>query len=230
MNPESTKRVANLQHGENDQVRSISREAVASPSETTRGGRFCNCFQSVIGYDVENIFPQGSFMKRWSVLYEVCLICGKADSPHMAKGKCRRCYLAEYRSDPVNAERIALAKSKHYLEKIKPIQKRIREDLYFGGKREAVLQRDGYKCCMCSSGDMLVVHHKDHSGRGAKTHNNSMENLETLCRACHQRIHFTLNRWAKDYDKCRICGLTDKPHNAFGFCTRCYWKAEDGKI
>lgn len=36
-------------------------------------------------------------MNRWCRLYDRCVQCGKADSPHAARGTCARCYAAEYR-------------------------------------------------------------------------------------------------------------------------------------
>lgn len=29
---------------------------------------------------------------EWSVLYDCCVLCGRADSPHASKGRCRRCW------------------------------------------------------------------------------------------------------------------------------------------
>ncbi len=58
MNPGSTQMLTTLKQSENDQVRSISREAVVSPSETTRGGRFCCCISLWIVDTVEKAFLQ----------------------------------------------------------------------------------------------------------------------------------------------------------------------------
>jgi len=58
----------------------------------------------------------------------------------------------------------------------------------FGGLREDVMERDSYKCVRCnkdvSEPYQSDIHHKDED----KT-NNVMENLETLCNACHARHH-----------------------------------------
>ena len=68
----------------------------------------------------------------------------------------------------------------------------------FGGNRAKVLERDNYKCVLCGItqqehkekyGLDLNVNHKDHTGKGKKLHNNSMDNLETLCHSCHSKKH-----------------------------------------
>lgn len=46
-------------------------------------------------------------------------------------------------------------------------------------------RRNGKSSCEeCGSKDHLVVHHKDHD-----RYNNTADNLETLCRGCHQLAH-----------------------------------------
>jgi hypothetical protein len=42
----------------------------------------------------------------------------------------------------------------------------------------------GKKCNRCGSLTKLLVHHQDHN-----RDNNSIENLEVLCKSCHQRHH-----------------------------------------
>ena len=39
-------------------------------------------------------------------------------------------------------------------------------------------------CELCGSTKYLLVHHKDHN-----TNNNTLENLQTLCKRCHQEHH-----------------------------------------
>jgi 5-methylcytosine-specific restriction endonuclease McrA len=49
-----------------------------------------------------------------------------------------------------------------------------------------VLQRDGWRCQQCGSRTNLEVHHlqfRSHLGT------DSEENLITLCRECHERLH-----------------------------------------
>jgi len=64
----------------------------------------------------------------------------------------------------------------------------------FGGLREMVLERDGYKCVDCGMTNEehlktwnrnLTINHKDGTGINSKIKNNTMENLETLCLRCH---------------------------------------------
>jgi hypothetical protein len=35
------------------------------------------------------------------------------------------------------------------------------------------------------------------------------------------------DRWARDHDRCRACGTTDRPHRARGLCGRCYNEARN---
>lgn len=65
---------------------------------------------------------------------------------------------------------------------------------YFGGLRNEVYERDGYKCIMCgmSMDDhikkyhvRLSIDHKDGNGRYSQIKNNVLDNLQTLCLHCH---------------------------------------------
>lgn len=48
-------------------------------------------------------------------------------------------------------------------------------------------------CCeRCGSTEFLVVHHRDHNH-----YNNSLENLETLCKSCHQVEHEVWKNFTK---------------------------------
>lgn len=153
--------------------------------------------------------------------------CGSILGPRNKSGQCHRCYmrvyLADYRRNPINASRAAEQKHQWYLENVTTEgQEQVRDLKHFSGLRFRALQRDGFKCTICGSGNQLVVHHKDRSGRGAKTHNNRLSNLQTMCRACHARHHNTTGRWSKDHDACIVCGRSDRAHNARGMCTACY--------
>src|SRR3990167_4310397 len=73
--------------------------------------------------------------------------------------------------------------------------------------REAVIERDGYKCFMCgmtrrqsieTMGHDLHVHHADQSG-SEKNPNNEMENLVTLDVLCHQKVHSITHKLLKRY-------------------------------
>ena len=76
------------------------------------------------------------------------------------------------------------------------------DDRYsFGGNRLKALQRDGFKCLECgltmdeskeSYNMSLVVHHIDGLGFNIKKvedKNNNLDNLATLCVACHNKTH-----------------------------------------
>jgi 5-methylcytosine-specific restriction endonuclease McrA len=182
----------------------------------------------------------------WSRKYLCCSRCGKNDSKYFGKGLCACCYQSDYRR--ANAKRIAKSKRRWYEKFVQGTerQKLARDQRYFSGKRDAVLKRDGYKCVRCGSNEMLVVHHKDRSGRGSKNRsNNDLRNLETLCRGCHINEHRReicairdkqgwrrkkLNRWSRKWDACRRCGRTSIAHNAHGYCRACIRYSKTSKI
>ena len=159
----------------------------------------------------------------WNRRHERCVICGQTNRPHMARGKCHRCYLAEYRA--ANLEKVTTqieAWRQRNFARLRVVNKMKREAEHFDGKREAILKRDRYRCIECKSEKQLVVHHKDGNGRGSKQPNNSMQNLVTLCRACHARVHGITDSWARDFNQCQRCGTTERAHNAKGLCWKCY--------
>lgn len=159
----------------------------------------------------------------WSRKFASCIVCGTNSAPHMAKGKCRRCYLKEYRENPSNVERIRENKRRWYLSEDRTEKNReIRERRHYDGKRREALERAGYACERCGSTDKLVVHHKDGNGRGRSLPNNSLDNLEVLCRRCHAREHSTADGWSRNHSRCRDCGTAEIPHNARGLCRNCY--------
>ena len=61
-------------------------------------------------------------------------------------------------------------------------------------KRKLVLQRDGYCCMDCLSGDQLEVHHITYKRLG----NEKLSDLATVCRSCHQKIH---NKYGYNYQR-----------------------------
>lgn len=209
---------------ENSQERAISSQAprTGEGSETIlKRSRGQETPKRPAGLPKSRKYEKIFFM--WNRRHEQCVICGRIDRPHMAKGKCRYCYLAEYRV--ANFEKVTeqiKAWRQRNLALVRTRAKINREVEHFDGKRETVLKRDGYRCIKCRSRKQLVVHHKDGNGRGSTRPNNAMRNLETLCRACHQRVHQILDRWARDFDQCQRCGTTERTHNAKGFCWKCY--------
>jgi hypothetical protein len=78
--------------------------------------------------------------------------CGGKTVEHKTLGCCRSCYDRQYRSRRL-----------------------------FGGLRDRVLRRDGYRCRGCGSRSRLLVHHRDSR--------NEEELLLTLCIGCHMRVH-----------------------------------------
>lgn len=160
----------------------------------------------------------------------ICLLCNKK---HMAKGFCEQHYLEQYRNDPEHKKRSSKLKHDWY-EKNKDLNhmKLQREQRHFDGKREFVLERDKYQCQKCGATKRLVVHHKDGKGRSTKTPNNSLKNLETLCKPCHVNVHreelYSVRKtrkngfWSKNYDQCIECGSNEQKHNSHGLCGTCY--------
>ena len=62
------------------------------------------------------------------------------------------------------------------------------DEEYFGGLREAVLERDGYRCRVCDASGRdkrsIIVHHRK-PGRSV------MDLMVSLCPGCHAKIHRT---------------------------------------
>lgn len=70
------------------------------------------------------------------------------------------------------------------------------EDGGWEGLRQAVFQRDGFKCCQCGSTEDLHAHHI-HPRRYGGT--DDMQNLQTLCRGCHGKETATeRHRYARE--------------------------------
>ncbi len=68
-------------------------------------------------------------------------------------------------------------------------QRYARSQRWFTGNDQAALLRDEYRCIMCGATENLLVHHLDGQCRGTDSPNHALENLATLCRGCHQRVH-----------------------------------------
>jgi len=56
----------------------------------------------------------------------------------------------------------------------------------FASIRKLAKLRDGFMCVECGATDMLDVHHIVHRADGGS---NSLDNLQTLCKACHAKKH-----------------------------------------
>lgn len=66
---------------------------------------------------------------------------------------------------------------------------------YWSDVRERILARDEYVCQMCGSEKSLVVHHKTYKHH--KKEAEHLEDLVTLCNACHNEWHREESRLAK---------------------------------
>ena len=62
------------------------------------------------------------------------------------------------------------------------------------------------ECEKCQSTKNLDVHHMDEN-----PFNNSLKNLQVLCRSCHTKHH-----------RKRTCTVCEKPHKALGYCEKHY--------
>jgi 5-methylcytosine-specific restriction endonuclease McrA len=136
----------------------------------------------------------------WSRNFKACVMCSGTSFKHMAKGLCSSCYAKTYKKDPkikarIEAQKAAWYRRHHEANLLK--QKLYREQRHFAGHRATVLERDGQRCVECGETVDLVVHHKDGSGRGKDENNNNINNLVTLCRSCHAKVH------SSDFQKAR---------------------------
>ena len=88
-------------------------------------------------------------------------------------------------------------------DKVIILRKKHMNNYCFSGNRYMVLERDGFKCVLCNTTNEeytktykreLSIHHMDGSGRIMKFRNNNIDNLITLCMACHRKLHSELLR------------------------------------
>ena len=67
--------------------------------------------------------------------------------------------------------------------------------------------------------DDEIVHHKNHNRS-----DNRISNLQVMTYSEHTSHHMSKHgRWSIKFDKCTLCGRTDRPHQARGRCNFCYW-------
>jgi len=60
----------------------------------------------------------------------------------------------------------------------------IHSDKWLERRRQALL-RDGFRCQKCGSRRYLHVHHLTYARFG----NEKLDDLQTVCKACHEKIH-----------------------------------------
>lgn len=69
----------------------------------------------------------------------------------------------------------------------------------YDGNRNAVLERDGYRCRLCGSTYDLIIHHiNEKSYHNSDEPDNSIHNLTTLCNSCHASYHMKRIRNKKE--------------------------------
>lgn len=136
------------------------------------------------------------------IITRSCKVCENSFTVYPSHPHARFCSTScarkQYRLD--NKEKIlrqkreSNARNKAHLAKY---NRRYKDQLRFSGSRLKALKRDKFTCQNCgyvgptSTDDRskdVVVHHIDFSGQTKKP-NNRIQNLQTLCRPCHIRIH-----------------------------------------
>ena len=124
---------------------------------------------------------------------KVCLFCGKElelnkhnySTKKYCSANCRNYVFALRNPDKI--KQYAKKERRNHKERYKKWNAEYKDKIRFGGNRRKVMQRDEFTCQDCFKGypDVkLIVHHKDRDKE-----NNSLDNLVTLCRACHINEH-----------------------------------------
>lgn len=128
-----------------------------------------------------------------------CPKCLKEFSPtrnNYAKYCSEFCQSSNYKKS--HPEKVREWKKRYYQKHKEYVSKKSKifhSNDYFGGLRFKVLDRDGGNCQNCGQEYRpftTIIHHIDKD-----KNNNVMENLVTLCRSCHNKVHGTfknLNR------------------------------------
>jgi 5-methylcytosine-specific restriction endonuclease McrA len=162
----------------------------------------------------------------WSRKSDCCVRCGTTAVRHGGAGLCMSCYQKDWAIRQGAALR--RYKQRWYEESKKRIDYRAKNQRHRNGPVDAVLARFGHKCSLCGAKKHLQIHHKDHKGHNVpkRDRNNSIENLQVLCRACHGRLHGTVEEWSRKHTQCVDCGTTERKHHAHGRCARCHLRAE----
>jgi len=133
---------------------------------------------------------------QWARRFKCCLECGSIEYEHRGRGICKKCYDKVYM--PLYRERniVKIKQQKkiwHERDKKENPEKysKKRNQQYFSGNRNIVLNRDNYTCQLCGVQGDFVVHHIDgNSSRNSDNPNNDIDNLITLCKRCHLHVHW----------------------------------------
>lgn len=146
--------------------------------------------------------PSTKKEKRWSRHYDSCRQCGTTIIPHQSFGYCKKCYpKTELFKEAAEASRIRNIENwrkrtkeylKGYLKRPEVIERRRRRwDLkHFGGNREKVIQRDGYRCRICGitrEESFKKLKRDLYVNRIINIQDNRLENLITVCQICHNQ-------------------------------------------
>jgi hypothetical protein len=138
--------------------------------------------------------------KKWSWHYNKCRICGTTSIKHQSHGLCEKCYpKSDIFKDMQEASRQRnihkwRKKQREYQKQYSQrpeVKERLRKQhdlIKFGGNREKILERDGFKCIKCG---MSREESKRELGRDLyvpkldKNKGSNIDNFITLCQKCH---------------------------------------------
>ena len=102
------------------------------------------------------------------------------------------------KNNPEKSKEITRKSIENNIKNIRERRKILHNEKNFDGLRFKALKRDNYTCQDCGitqeehlqkHGCSLIVHHKDGVGRDTEKPNNVLDNLQTLCKKCHGKIH-----------------------------------------
>jgi len=147
------------------------------PESSTQKYCSANCYR-IVKNNKRNKFSREELNRNE---IKKCLVCGESFETN------NRTMTKKYCSDDCRrkAERIFGSKNQTDLE--------YHNQRKFSGKKYDILKRDEYKCQMCGSERQLIIHHLDETGN-LDNPNNADDNLITLCRSCHAKLHGLNNR------------------------------------
>ena len=97
------------------------------------------------------------------------------------------------------------------------------------GRKQCQRMYKATSCAVCSAVDALQRHHMN-----GDACDNRAENVQILCRSCHEHVHMMIGNWGKGMVKqatCKICGVVFKPKRTrrATLCGSAPCAAESGK-